>query len=44
MVAAGEGEYVDEVAPVSRVPALQAPLPVADEYHWYKKEGVPPDS
>jgi hypothetical protein len=40
----GEGAYVALVAPDNEVPALHAPLPVADEYHWYEKVAVPPDS
>jgi hypothetical protein len=40
----GEGESVDPVAPESKVPELHAPLPEAEEYHWYEKVDVPPDS
>jgi hypothetical protein len=36
--------YVDAVADPIIVPALHAPVPEADEYHWYEKIGVPPPS
>jgi hypothetical protein len=32
------------VAPKTAEPETHAPLPVAEEYHWYEKVEVPPDS
>jgi hypothetical protein len=40
----GEGAYVVEMALGIRVPEAHSPLPVAEEYHWYEKVEVPPDS
>jgi hypothetical protein len=40
----GEGAYVALFAPEMDVPDAHAPLPVAEEYHWYEKVEVPPDS
>jgi len=34
----GDAENVDEVAP--DIAVVQAP----SEYHWYEREGVPPDA
>jgi hypothetical protein len=33
VLAIGDGEYVDKLAPPIDVPELQEPLPVAEEYH-----------
>jgi hypothetical protein len=40
----GEGTYVALVALEIKAPEAQAPLPVTEEYHWYEKAEVPPDS
>ena len=44
MLEEGDGAYVALFAPERDVPEAHAPLPVAEEYHWYEKVEVPPDS